>query len=78
MGGRLGSDAAPDATEWWTELMGSAHTSTVVGIMRNLIELDVTSDLPNNPLPNARHDHDRQRPWTRRSRQGLAAFDPSI
>jgi 3-oxoadipate enol-lactonase len=51
MGGRLGSDAAPEATEWWTELMGSAHTSTVVGIMRNLIEVDVTPDLPNIHCP---------------------------
>jgi hypothetical protein len=39
MSGRLGSDSPPEATAWWTELMGSAHTSTVVGIMRNLIEV---------------------------------------
>jgi 3-oxoadipate enol-lactonase len=51
MSGRLGSDAPPEATQWWTELMGSAPTSTIVGIMRNLIEVDVTSDLPNIQCP---------------------------
>ncbi len=51
MGGRLGSDAPPEATEWWTDLMGSAHPTTVVGIMRNLIEIDVTSDLPHIKCP---------------------------
>jgi len=45
MSGRLESDAPPEATAWWTEVMGSAHTSTVVGIMRNPLEVDVTSDL---------------------------------
>jgi len=51
MSGRLGSDPPPEATAWWTELIGSAHTSTVVGIMRNLIEVDVTSDLANIQCP---------------------------
>jgi 3-oxoadipate enol-lactonase len=51
MNGRLGSDALPEATAWWIDLMGSAHPSTVAGIMRNLIEVDVTFDLPHIKCP---------------------------
>jgi 3-oxoadipate enol-lactonase len=51
MAGRLGSKATPEATAWWTDLMGAAPASTVDGIMRNLVEIDVTQDLPNIRCP---------------------------
>jgi len=45
MQGRLGRNATPAESAWWTDLMGSAPASTVIGIMRNLVEVDVTADL---------------------------------
>jgi len=51
MDGRLGSGASPDASAWWTAYMGSAPASTLIGIMRNLAEIDVTRDLPDIRCP---------------------------
>jgi 3-oxoadipate enol-lactonase len=51
MDGRLGSAAPAAALEWWACMMGSTAQSTVAGILRNLVEVDVTGDLASIRCP---------------------------
>jgi pimeloyl-ACP methyl ester carboxylesterase len=51
MGGRLGRDVPPDATDYWIDYMSAAPRSTLVGFVRALKTLDVTADLPHIKCP---------------------------
>jgi 3-oxoadipate enol-lactonase len=51
MKGRLGSETSPVALDWWTEMMGTAPASTMIGIFRILADIDVTSDLEHIRCP---------------------------
>jgi 3-oxoadipate enol-lactonase len=51
MGDRLGTGLAPEAVRWWIDHMGEAPKDTVLGIYRNLAEVDITADIPNITAP---------------------------
>lgn len=45
MGSRLGSEMPAAGREAWTQMMGESPSSTMLGIMAGLADVDVTSDL---------------------------------
>jgi 3-oxoadipate enol-lactonase len=84
MEGRLGSSSSPEASAWWTDMMGATPASTVIGIMRTLAQVDVTADLENIRCPtlvitttgSALGSVDAVKEWQRRiPRSELLAFE---
>jgi pimeloyl-ACP methyl ester carboxylesterase len=51
MGGRLGPDFPAAGSRWWIELMGRTATSTQLGFLSSVPQVDVTPDLPNIRCP---------------------------
>ena len=77
MAGRLGSAFPPEGVEWWTKFMGRTDRNTQVGFMKSIAYADIGRP-PENPLPDARHDHRGKRARFRRSNPGVAAADPQF
>ena len=51
MGDRLGTGLAPEAVEWWIDLMGEAPKDSVLGVYRMLPSVDITAELPKITAP---------------------------
>jgi len=51
MAGRLGEHFPPEGVEWWTQFMGRAPVSSLVGFNRGINYADIRADLPKIQCP---------------------------
>lgn len=51
MDGRLGEHFPPEGVEWWTQFMGRAPVSSLVGFNRGINYADIRADLPKIQCP---------------------------
>lgn len=51
MAGRLGEHFPAEGVEWWTQFMGRASVSSLIGFNRGINYADIRADLPNIKCP---------------------------